>query len=197
MSHQCSSHWRSTVNWTEKEFYEIDISINFISNKHLFDMLCICNCNLFNFSCHILGNAGACLGAEFYTIANLAHYINNTVLFGLEQIPEYRLRPIIHILLQNRPFRAMDNIRLSWYFCRAHLWWVRHSCYNFSLLYVHCACVHASIHLDLSCPCTFMYGFQNSLAQLFSLRNISPIRNICWGRSKIKVTLEGQMIKWS
>ena len=35
-----------------------------------------------------------------------------------------------------------------------------------------------------------MHEFQNNLAQLF-------IENICSGKLKVKVTLEGQMIKWS
>ena len=42
-----------------------------------------------------------------------------------------------------------------------------------------------------------MHGFQNNLAQLLFLRSTSVIRNICSGRLKVKVTLEGQMIKWS
>ena len=39
-----------------------------------------------------------------------------------------------------------------------------------------------------------MHGFQNNKAQLFSLRSKSVI---CSVRLKAKVTLEGQMIKWS
>ena len=35
-----------------------------------------------------------------------------------------------------------------------------------------------------------MHGFQNNLAQLFML-------NVCSGKLKVKVTLEGQTIKWS
>ena len=42
-----------------------------------------------------------------------------------------------------------------------------------------------------------MNGFQNSFAQVFSLRISSAIRNLCLGRLKVKVTLEGQRIKWS
>ena len=41
-----------------------------------------------------------CLGSEFYTIPNLANSVVQTVFYGLDQIPEYRLRPIIHILWQ-------------------------------------------------------------------------------------------------
>ena len=58
-------------------------------------------CDIFHFSCHILGNAGVCLGSEFYTIPNLANSINQTILCGLEHIPDFRLRPIIHILVKS------------------------------------------------------------------------------------------------
>ena len=44
---------------------------------------------------------------------------------------------------------------------------------------------------------TFLFGFQNSFEQVFSLKSSSAIWNICLGRLKVKVTLEGQMIKWS
>ena len=43
---------------------------------------------------------------------------------------------------------------------------------------------------------TVMHGFQNNLAQLFSLRSSSAVLNIYSGMWKVKVTLEGQMIKW-
>ena len=43
----------------------------------------------------------------------------------------------------------------------------------------------------------FMCGIQNNLQQVFSSRRISAILNNCLGRLKVKVTLEGQMIKWS
>ena len=42
----------------------------------------------------------------------------------------------------------------------------------------------------------FMHGFQNIRAQFF-LGSRGAIWNICSCRLKIKVTLEGQMIKWS
>ena len=71
---------------------------------------------------------------------------------------------------------------------------------EFSSVYcVRCAfCVRARIRLE--CPvitCTFVHGFQNNLALLFSLRCRGVIWNICSGRLKGKVTLEGQMMKWS
>ena len=51
------------------------------------------------------------------------------------------------------------------------------------------------IELGQAKTSAFMYGFKNNLAQLFSFR--SAMWNICSGRLKVKVTLEGQMIKWS
>ena len=42
-----------------------------------------------------------------------------------------------------------------------------------------------------------MHGFQNYYAQFLSLRRRSAIQNICLRRLKVKVTLDGQMIKWS
>ena len=42
-----------------------------------------------------------------------------------------------------------------------------------------------------------MHGFQNDWAQLLSLRSRSAIRSICLGGLKVKVTFEGQMVKWS
>ena len=42
-----------------------------------------------------------------------------------------------------------------------------------------------------------MHGFQNNFAQLLSLRRKNAVQNICLHRLKVKVTLEGQMTKWS
>ena len=53
------------------------------------------------------------------------------------------------------------------------------------------------IELDPAITGTFMHGFQNNFAQLLSLRRRSAVLNICLCRLKVKVTLEGQMIKWS
>ena len=44
---------------------------------------------------------------------------------------------------------------------------------------------------------TLLHGFQNNLAQLFSLRRTSAIWNIFSGRLKVKVTLESLIIKLS
>ena len=42
-----------------------------------------------------------------------------------------------------------------------------------------------------------MHGFQNNLAQIFSLMSRCVMPNIHSGRSKVKVALEGQMIRLS
>ena len=39
---------------------------------------------------------------------------------------------------------------------------------------------------------TYMHGFQNNLAQLFSLKGRVAILNFCWGRLKVNVTLGGR-----
>ena len=44
---------------------------------------------------------------------------------------------------------------------------------------------------------TFRHGFQNNFAMLVSSRRRSAVQNICLRTLKVKVTLEGQMIKWS
>ena len=63
-------------------------------------------------------------------------------------------------------------------------------------MYIVCASIHPSVFV-CGITSTFMHGFQDNLAQLFSLQSRSAILNICIGKLKIKVTLDGQMIKWS
>ena len=53
------------------------------------------------------------------------------------------------------------------------------------------------IELVRAITCTFMHRCQNSFAQLLSSKKRSAVRSICSRRLKVKVTLEGQMIKWS
>ena len=50
------------------------------------------------------------------------------------------------------------------------------------------------IELVRAISSTFVHRFQNNMAKFFSLRSKSVI---CSVRLKAKVTLEGQMIKWS
>ena len=76
-----------------------------------------------------------------------------------------------------------------------------HSCYNFISVYVrvcvvHALCTRASVRICSGHNSTFVHGFQNNLAKLFSQRSSSAIRNICSSSLEVKVTLEGQMIKW-
>ncbi|XP_046567749.1 LOW QUALITY PROTEIN: exportin-5-like [Haliotis rubra] len=51
---------------------------------------------------HILGNAGQCLGYEFYTAPGLVEYVLKSVIQQLHHIPDYRLRPIIRVFM--KPF---------------------------------------------------------------------------------------------
>ena len=59
------------------------------------------------------------------------------------------------------------------------------------------SCMHHASEFIGATTSTFMHGFQNYLAQLLSVRRRSAIRYIFSGWLKVKVTLEGQMIKWS
>ena len=51
----------------------------------------------------------------------------------------------------------------------------RHCCYNFGKVYVHACVQHASVLVVQAISPTFMHGFQNYLAKLFSLRSSSAI----------------------
>ena len=53
---------------------------------------CVC-------SFHVLGNLGPSLTQDFYTIDGLALQISNSVLSNLDNVPDHRLRPLLHILL--------------------------------------------------------------------------------------------------
>ena len=50
------------------------------------------------FSFHILGNAGQCLGYEFYRVPNLSQLLLNTVFTNLQYLPDFRTKIIINIL---------------------------------------------------------------------------------------------------
>ena len=54
--------------------------------------------------------------------------------------------------------------------------------------------VSASVRFVQAITSTFMHGFQNNLALLFSLGSKRAICNIYSGRLNIKVRLESQMI---
>lgn len=49
-------------------------------------------------SLHILGNVGSSFQMEFFTFPALSEEIAGSVFVSLDHIPDYRLRPIIHIL---------------------------------------------------------------------------------------------------
>ncbi|KAJ8250821.1 hypothetical protein COCON_G00227430 [Conger conger] len=56
-------------------------------------------CTLYDNCFHILGNAGPSLQQDFYTIDGLAEKIVNSALVNLDNVPDHRLRPLLHILL--------------------------------------------------------------------------------------------------
>lgn len=49
-------------------------------------------------SFQILGNAGACLQQEFYTVEGLAQELAGSAFVTLDHVPDHRLRLMIHIL---------------------------------------------------------------------------------------------------
>ncbi|KAG0419176.1 hypothetical protein HPB47_004293, partial [Ixodes persulcatus] len=60
--------------------------------------------NIQDYGLQILGNAGQCLGPEFYRCPGLCEALSSSALAGLDQLPDYRLRPIVHILPYLRVF---------------------------------------------------------------------------------------------
>lgn len=55
-----------------------------------------------DFCLQVLGNAGKSLGAEYYQMPGLADMLVSSVLAGLDQLPDYRLYPVLRIFV--RPF---------------------------------------------------------------------------------------------
>uniref|UniRef100_A0A6Q2WU76 Exportin-5 n=1 Tax=Esox lucius TaxID=8010 RepID=A0A6Q2WU76_ESOLU len=56
-------------------------------------------CTLHDNCYHILGNAGPSLQQDFYTIEGLAEQIVGSAFVSLDNVPDHRLRPMLHILL--------------------------------------------------------------------------------------------------
>ncbi|KAG2467195.1 XPO5 protein, partial [Polypterus senegalus] len=55
-------------------------------------------CTLYDNCYHILGNAGPSLEQDFYNIPSLAEKLVNSAFINLVFVPDYRLRPMLHIL---------------------------------------------------------------------------------------------------
>ena len=70
------------------------------ASKNPIDRMQLFFSGVFESACHVLGNIGGSFEYEFYAVPNLAESIVNSVLFGLEHIPDYRLRPIIRVILK-------------------------------------------------------------------------------------------------
>ena len=56
-----------------------------------------------------------------------------------------------------------------------------------------CACVNLSVRICRTITSTIVDGFQNTMTYLFSIMCRYAARNLCSGRPKVKVTLEGQI----
>ena len=53
---------------------------------------------IFLYSFHILGKAGPSMQQDFYTVEHLATQLLSSAFVNLNNIPDYRLRPMLHIL---------------------------------------------------------------------------------------------------
>lgn len=51
---------------------------------------------------HMMGSAGPCLGRDLYQLSGISNALINSTFASLENIPDYRLRPIIRVFL--KPF---------------------------------------------------------------------------------------------
>ncbi|RXM30463.1 Exportin-5 [Acipenser ruthenus] len=61
-------------------------------------------CTLYDNCFHILGNAGQSLQQDFYTIDGLAGQLITSAFINLANVPDYRLRPMLHILCYSSSF---------------------------------------------------------------------------------------------
>lgn len=52
----------------------------------------------FPYSFHILGKAGPSMQQDFYSVEHLATQLLSSAFVNLNNIPDYRLRPMLHIL---------------------------------------------------------------------------------------------------
>ncbi|XP_029448694.1 exportin-5 isoform X1 [Rhinatrema bivittatum] len=57
-------------------------------------------CTLYDNCFHILGNAGPSIQQDFYTITNLADRLLNSAFINLNNIPDYRLRPMLRVFVK-------------------------------------------------------------------------------------------------
>ncbi|XP_021379972.1 exportin-5-like [Mizuhopecten yessoensis] len=79
----------------------VDNSNNYICRQPL-ERMQLFLCTTHDTCCHILGNAGPCLGQEFYTIPNLTQSLLSTIFTNLDLLPDYRVKPMIRVFM--KPF---------------------------------------------------------------------------------------------
>jgi hypothetical protein len=59
----------------------------------------------------VLGNSGRCLGHEFYQWEGLGPTLVESVFKNLHLLPDYRVKPILRILLLKAKYFALDEPR--------------------------------------------------------------------------------------
>lgn len=57
-------------------------------------------CTLYDNCFHILGNAGPSMLQDFFAISNFAESVINSAFVNLENIPDYRLRPVLRVFVK-------------------------------------------------------------------------------------------------
>lgn len=57
-------------------------------------------CSLYDNCFHVLGNAGSSMQQDFYTVEGLANELLNSAFVNLNNIPDYRLRPMIRVFVK-------------------------------------------------------------------------------------------------
>lgn len=57
-------------------------------------------CSLYDNCFHILGHAGPSMKQDFYSVEGLASQLLNTAFVNLENIPDYRLRPMLRVFVK-------------------------------------------------------------------------------------------------
>ncbi|CAN7999544.1 unnamed protein product [Ixodes hexagonus] len=135
--------------WSDKGLRsDVDFSEPFICKQPL-ERVKSFMFNIQDYGLQILGNAGHCLGPEFYHSPGLCETLLGSALAGLDQLPDYRLRPIIHILclldacpfvlycpheLQGKVLLPLMKVLFPFMFQKLNSKWE-----NFRLKYGHCA----------------------------------------------------------
>ncbi|KAI4552354.1 hypothetical protein MJG53_017311 [Ovis ammon polii x Ovis aries] len=73
-------------------------------------------CTLYENCFHILGKAGPSMQQDFYTVEHLATQLLSSAFVNLNNIPDYRLRPMLHILskVPGKPPKGQKRLSQKW-----------------------------------------------------------------------------------